>query len=159
MAFLKSERRFDIDTLIQADVDTIREALGDPKKWLGFQPLIVQFHEEAGRPGFYRVRDRLAFLGLSFEAEYRARIEPHSDGVDSEAWSVPFIHLTVRLRWTAEGASTRLTEQTTIEAPAPVMSYVERTARESHRAMYERLRAAIEARIRPAPEGSRHSAA
>lgn len=148
MPFWITERRFEIDTLVRAPVDHVRSLLDDPRKWVGFQPLILSIEEEPSRPGFYRIAERLRVAGIPMRNEYRARIAPHEGGVDSEAWSAPFIHVDNQLRWTAEGSSTRLSETSRLEGPAPLMGYVLRTARHAHMAMLERIRDEIEERPR-----------
>lgn len=144
MSLWKAERTFDIDTLIRAPLEKVRSLLDDPQKWVRFQPLVIGIAGEPSRPGFYRLTERLEIAGLPVQFGYRARIEPHADGVDSEAWSVPFIHVDNRLRWTTEGSATRLSERSHLEGPAPLMSYVLRTAQRAHMAMLERIRDEIE---------------
>lgn len=156
MSFWIAERSFDIDTLIRAPLAEVRSFLDDPQKWVGFQPLILGITEEPSRPGFYRIKERLEVAGVPVKFGYRARIEPHDGGVDSEAWTAPFIHVANRLRWTAEGSSTRLSESSHLDGPRPLMSFVLRTAKTAHIAMLERIRREIEGRERgePSPAGA-----
>lgn len=145
-SFWKSEREFDIAVLIARPVEVVRGLLAEPLAWVGLQPLVTAVIKEPDRPGFFTISERLTFAGVPMNNRYRARISPHHDGVDSEAWSAPAIHLQNRLRWVAEGAATRLSENVRIEAPWPFMSYVVRTARSAHLAMLERIRDAAERR-------------
>lgn len=140
----KSERSFNVTVLVRRPVEQVREALADPHRWVRFQPLVVDLIEEPGAAGRFRVIDRFRFAGVPFRHSYRASIQPHAEGIDSEAWSTPFIHLRNRIRWVAEGPGTRLSEHVRAVGPRPLMSFVERTAHRAHQTMLEGIRDALE---------------
>ncbi len=139
MSFWKSTRTFELDTLVHAPVEQVRQLFADPRLWIRLHPLITEIEEEAENPGFFRIRETVRVAGIPIDNRYRARITPHDAGVDSEAWSAPAIHLDNRLRWYAEGSSTRIRETCHVEAPSPLAAYVTRTAQRAHREQLERV--------------------
>lgn len=148
MSLWKSQRSFEIDTLVQAPVERVRALFADPQRWIRLHPLIQEIIEEAGNPGFFQIREVVRFAGIPIDNRYRARIAPHDAGVDSEAWSSPAIHVDNRLRWFAEGSATRIREACSIEAPAPLADYVTRTARRAHEEQLDRVRDTLDTAAR-----------
>jgi ligand-binding SRPBCC domain-containing protein len=144
MSLWKSRRSFEIDTLVRAPLERVRALFADPQRWVRLHPLIQDLVEEAENPGFFQIRELVRFAGIPIDNRYRARIARHDAGVDTEAWSAPAIHVDNRLRWFAEGSSTRLRETCSIEAPAPLAGYVTRTARRAHEQQLERVRATLD---------------
>lgn len=145
MSFWLSQRRFEIEALVRAGTAEVRGAFADPTWWLRLHPLITGVVERPPGSGLYDITERVPFAGLSIPNQYRVRSSPHEHGVDSEAWSVPAIHITSRLTWTAEGEATRIREATWIDVPAPVARFVARTARRAHVEQLDRIRSALEA--------------
>lgn len=151
----KTEQRFANERLVRASIADARSLLADPQQWVRLQPLIIGLEQERKRPDFFRVTERLRLGGITLRHAYRARITPGADGVDSEAWSVPFIHVTNHLRCTEEGGLTRIRESVLVEAPRPLIAFVVRTAHRAHATMLDRIRDALERTARGASAGDR----
>jgi hypothetical protein len=133
--------------LVRAPEGEVRDFLSDPRAWILLQPLVRGLDPQPGEPGLYRVTERLKLLGIPVPHRYRAKVVPHDAGVDSEAWSVPFIHLRNLIRWAPVSDGTRVQETVRVTAPAPLVGYVCRTAERAHRTMLERIGAAVEERV------------
>ncbi|MFO0590416.1 MAG: SRPBCC family protein [Polyangiaceae bacterium] len=144
MAFWMSRRSFEIDLLVRAPLDVVRAQFVEPTRWLRSHPLITDVVPRPGEPGGYDIHEIVRFLGVNVNNKYRVRIAVHEDGVDSEAWSSPAISIQSRLAWRADGDGTRIHEETVIDVPLPVASFVQRTARRAHEDQLGRLRDEIE---------------
>ena len=134
-----------IDRIARVPVDAVRRLFADTERWVRLQPLVIDMRAETDQPHCYRITDRLRFLGVPFRHHYRARIEPHAEGVDSEAWSRPAIHLRNRITWVAEGEHTRIEESVRVEAPRTLLRLTIKTARRAHGEMLDRICAELEA--------------
>lgn len=145
MAFWMSRRRFEIDLLVRAPLDEVRARFAEPARWLRSHPLITDVVPRPGETGGYDIHEIVPFLGVKVNNTYRVRIAVHEGGVDSEAWSSPSIFIQSRLVWRADDDGTRLREETVIDVPVPVASFVQRTAHRAHEDQLGRLRDEIEA--------------
>jgi hypothetical protein len=132
------------EALLRVPAERIWSILGDVPRFCRLNPLVVTVAPEPGRPGFYKVEDRLRLLGVPFTFAYRARIERVPDGLDTEAWSPGGVH--VRSRWivTPMDAGCRVREEASIEAPWLLAPIAFENGRKAHAVLLRRLTQAVE---------------
>ncbi|MEZ4295222.1 MAG: hypothetical protein R3B70_09625 [Polyangiaceae bacterium] len=142
------ESSFEHVRRVRASVEDARALFGDVHGWVKMQPLVLALDELPGEAGMYRVTERVIVGGLPVRSQYRAWISPGPDGVRSEAWSKPAVHLRNWLGWKAEGDELALMESVHVEAPRPLLAFVTRTAQRAHGTMLDRVVNALAERAR-----------
>jgi hypothetical protein len=90
----------------------------------------------AGRQADYRVRDRIPLGPLTLPVVYAARITVATTGaVTAEARQFPGVRLNSRVTFDPIEDGTRVAEQLTIRAPAPLLGFTVGQAVKAHIAM------------------------
>lgn len=138
------EGGFEIHRTARVSIDAVRRMFADTERWVRLQPLVIDIRAEPDPPDYYRITDELRLFGVPFKHTYRARIEPGKEGVNSEVWSRPSIHMCNRISWAADGEHTRIDESVRIEAPRTMLRFTVNTARKAHGEMLDHICAQLE---------------
>lgn len=145
MPLLRATCTFALEAHIDAPPAAVLAALDDPPAYMRLNPLVIAVDRQPDRSDMYVVTDRLAVLGLSFTLRYTVRWTRVDGGLDSEVWSALGTHLHNELRVAPAGAGARVHETIRMTAPRPLLGYARRNARDSHRALLDRLKRRVEA--------------
>jgi hypothetical protein len=133
------------EALVDAAPALVLAALDDVPAFIHLNPLVSALERDAHDAHTYLVTDRLRVLGVPLHIRYRARIVRVAEGLDSEVWTSPAIHMENELRVLPEGAGARLREVVRLTAPRLLAAYAAGQAKAAHRALLDRLKARVEA--------------
>eukprot|EP00741_Cyanophora_paradoxa_P015203 tig00020850_g14674.t1 len=154
----RSSRSFEKAAIVRGRPEDARALLCDPTKMAMYQPLVREI-VSSGAPNEFYITENVPMGCFAYPNKFRARLVPLLDGtgVDTEAWSMPDVHLVTRLRWRDEGGGRlRVSEQVTVDCTAVLMPFVGGTAEKAHAAMVRRMGEAVEAAAAtpPAPRAA-----
>ncbi len=138
---------FEHTIYIKATPEKVMRFLGDLQNQQKVHPLVVNVEQErsTGKVRWYRITDRLRFLGIPFRVTYRANVVKLSkDEILSEAYQSLGIQVANIIRCTREKKGTRVTETVAVAAPALLFGYTFRQAKRSHETLLARLKEHLE---------------
>lgn len=115
------------------------KAVQNPSLMIHLNPLVISCTQDEEDECLWHIRDTIKMMGYSMLIEYRARIVKTADGVDvsSKAGMGTLLSNYWRVRAVASGVE--ISEEVQIQAFRPLMPFIIRTLRISHRNLLHRL--------------------
>lgn len=145
MAFLTTQRTFTHEQQIYAPLEKIMAILTDQNQFARLNPLVIAVEPDAHDANQYFIVDRLQLLGQTFRVKYRAQQVTAANGINTQGWSFPNVHIYNEWRCEPLGESVCVREHSTITSYAFLMDYVFKTAQAAHIALMQNLKQKAEA--------------
>lgn len=156
MAMLLRTTSFTCSILVGSPVDSVFQTIAEPTNMVGLQPYLVRcdvLQKQVSadlRTRTYEVDfvERFQLLGpLRYDNKIRVRIAVQADPpqVDFHVRSVPRVQLHSRYHFEEDPAGARVRQDVTISCPAPLSSFVTRTARGAQEKLLLELKRKLEA--------------
>lgn len=138
-------RRWQDSVIVQTDPAHVAVLFADPVAFIKINPTVVALAPVPGQPNHYTATERIPLLGFALHHRFPTMIRAVDNGVETEAWSFPKIHVRTRFAYAPHPQGTQITIDTTLTVFALLARFVANTAQRARQDTLRRLHARLAA--------------